>query len=65
MFRRFLNDKEIFKYRFRSDIFPSVNDRDFWDAFDNFSCIQEAQKELDYAWPPIKATDFMEYKKSK
>lgn len=64
MFKRFFDDKALYGYKFRSDIFPCIEDREFWENFNNESCISEAEKEIDYPWPPIKATDFMEYKKS-
>ncbi|MBO5222438.1 MAG: heparinase II/III family protein [Clostridia bacterium] len=64
MFNRFLKQHSFSEYKFRSDIFPPVENRDFWDAFQNEDCVKAAEKELGYAWPVIKATDFMEFKKS-
>ncbi|MBQ8850549.1 MAG: heparinase II/III family protein [Clostridia bacterium] len=64
MFNSFLSQHKFSDYSFSSDIFPTVNDRAFWDNFQNDTCVDEALRELDYAWPVIKATDFMEYKKS-
>ena len=64
MFNRFLKQHSFSEYKFRSDIFPTVEDRAFWDAFQNEDCVKEAEAELDYSWPVIKATDFMEFKKS-
>ena len=64
MFKEFLKDHNFSDYRFSSDIFPTVSDRDFWNGFQNEACVEEAERELDYTWPVIKATDFMEFKKS-
>lgn len=64
MFKTFLKNHSFSKYRFKSDIFPTVSDRNFWDAFPNDTCVNEAERELGYAWPIVKATDFMEFKKS-
>ena len=64
MFKTFLNQHSISDYNFRTDLLPTVEDRAFWDHFQNETCIEEAERELDYAWPIIKATDFMEFKKS-
>ncbi len=64
MFKNFLNTHDLYELRFRSDLFPSVEDRAFWDAFQNEECISLAETEADYAWPIIKATDFMEFVKS-
>lgn len=64
MFQRFLNSHDLSEYTFSADLFPTVADRAFWDAFQNDSCIELAEGEIDYAWPIVKATDFMEFKKS-
>ncbi len=64
MFKRFLEQHSFAEYKFRSDIYPTVDDRAFWEEFQNPDCIKEAEREIDFAWPTIKATDFMEFKKS-
>jgi hypothetical protein len=64
MFKKYLNEHSLDGYHFNSEIFPSVSDREFWENFQNDTCITEAEKEIEYNWPIIKATDFMEFKKS-
>ena len=64
MFKRFLKKCSLADYCFRSDIFPTVANRVFWDAFQNDNCIAEAESEMEYAWPTIRASAIMEYKKS-
>ena len=64
LFARFLSEHSFSEYKFRSDIFPSVEDRKFWDEFQNDNCVKLAEAEIDYDWPVIKATAFMEFKKS-
>lgn len=64
MLRAFLDTHDLSDYRFRRDIFPDVTDRAFWQAFPSETYVKEAEEAIDYAWPVIKATDFMEYKKS-
>lgn len=64
MFRRFLEQHDLHRIHFGSDIFPTVEDRDFWDAFEYESCVELAEQEINYTWPIIKATDFMEFGKS-
>lgn len=64
MFKRFLEETPDSEYHFRSDIFPTVSDRDFWLNFQNETCVSAAEAELAYTWPIIKATDFMEFLKS-
>lgn len=64
MFKKFLENHTLSEFHFRSDFFPTVENRDFWDNFQNNTCIFDAEKEMDYTWPIIKATDFMEFKKS-
>ena len=64
MLRSFLAKHKLKEYEFSADLFPTVEERAFWDAFPNRSCIADAEAAIDYAWPIIKATDFMEFKKS-
>ena len=64
MFRSFLKNHDLSEYSFSSELFPAVEDRIFWDNFQNDTCVSIAEAEMDYAWPIIKATDFMEFKKS-
>lgn len=64
MFLSFLKNHDLAEYNFSSDLFPTVEDRRFWDEFQNDTCVSTAEKEIEYSWPIIKATDFMEFKKS-
>lgn len=64
MFLSFLKKHDIAEYSFSSELFPTIDDRKFWDHFQNDNCIGIAEAEINYAWPIIKATDFMEFKKS-
>ena len=64
MFQEFLKQHSFSEYEFKSDVFPSVNDRAFWNAFANDECVHLAEAALDYGWPIIKATDFMAFKKN-
>jgi len=46
---------------------PTYRDRDFWDKIPeslNTEYIMEAEGKLDYEWPAIKATDYLEYIRS-
>ena len=62
MFKTFLETYSLSDYQFSNDIFPSVTNRPFWDAFPKAAVLSAAEAALDYQWEPIKATDFMEYK---
>ena len=64
MFQAFLRDHDLSDYSFSANLFPTVEDRAFWDAFQNEGCVELAAREINYAWPIVKATDFMEFKKS-
>ena len=64
MFKTFLSQHAISEYTFNTDFLPTVENREFWESFQNETCVEQAERELDYVWPIIKATDFMEYKKS-
>ncbi len=62
MFNRFFEKHTVGEYSFRSDLFPTVEDRAFWDAYQNEECVSLAAREINYAWPIVKATDFMAFK---
>ena len=64
MFQRFLEQHSFSEYDFRQDFLPSVEDRAFWESFGDESFIKLAGEALDYAWPVVRATDHMEFKKS-
>lgn len=64
MFKKFLAEHSVSEFNFRADLFPTVEDRAFWESFPNDTCVAEAEAALDYDWPVIKATDFMAYKQS-
>lgn len=61
MFNRFFEKHTLNEYSFRSDLFPTVEDRAFWEAYQE-DCVALAERELDYGWPVVKATDFMAFK---
>lgn len=64
MFNRFMSQHSFTEYKFQRDIFPTVENRAFWDKFPSEDYVNTAESELNYQWPIIKATDFMEFKKS-
>ncbi|MBE6554590.1 MAG: hypothetical protein E7666_09650 [Ruminococcaceae bacterium] len=64
MFTTFMKQHSFSEYDFTTPMFPTVEDRSFWEAFQNEDCVKLAEDALDYGWPTIKATDFMEFKKS-
>ena len=64
MFKKLLSDNRLKDISFRSDFFPTVADRDFWENYPGDNIVALAEAELGYCWPTIKATDFMEFRKS-
>ena len=64
MFRRFLKEHSFGEYDFAYRMFPDINNREYWDNYSSREIIEKAEKYLDYSWPPIKATAFMEFKRS-
>ena len=64
MLQDFLANRSLGDVRFHSDIFETVENRDFWELFPKTSVLSAAEAALDYSWEPIKATDFMEFKLS-
>lgn len=64
MFQKFLSEHSLDEYSFRDDLFPTVEDREFWENYPNDTCVAEAEAALDYRWPVVLATDFMAFKKN-
>ena len=64
MFTSFLKKHSFEEYDFGGKIYHDVSDREYWDNFAIPDVVKTAESYLDYGWPVIKATDFMEFKKS-
>lgn len=64
MFTSFLKDHSFSEYDFSHEFFPDICDREYWDNYSGADIIAAAEKYYDYAWPPIKASLFMEFKRS-
>lgn len=64
MFKSIIKNANLSALDFSGKMFPDVNDRAFWDDHCDETIIAEAEKHLEYGWPVIKATDYMEYKKT-
>ncbi|MBR5140528.1 MAG: hypothetical protein IKV16_05675, partial [Clostridia bacterium] len=64
MFKSFLKAHTLSEYDFGHRIFPDITDRDYWDNYSGADIIESAERYLDYGWPPIKASLFMEFKRS-
>ena len=64
MFKSIIKNTDLSSLDFSGQLFPDITDRAFWDAHYNTALVGEAEKYLDYDWPIIKATDYMEYKKT-
>lgn len=64
MLTNWLKNNNLEDYLFVFDLFPTCEDRAFWDNKKNPYIIEKANNNIDYCWPIIRATSFMEYKKS-
>ena len=64
MFKTIIKNTDLSTLDFSGRLFPDVNDRAFWDAHYDEVIIAEAEKHMEYDWPIIKATDYMEFKKT-
>ena len=64
MFNTFKSEHSFSEYKFDTQMFPDVSDRAFWERFSDRGYVEAAEKAIDYGWTVIKATDFMEFKKS-
>ena len=52
MFKNFIKNAKIYDYDFFGKIYPDSSDRAFWDSFPVNTLFPDAEKYLDYAWPP-------------
>ena len=64
MFKAFLKKHSFSEYDFSTVCYPDISNREYWDNYASKNLVAEAEKYLSYGWPPIKATLFMEFKKS-
>lgn len=61
MFNKWLKDNRIYGYDLTSPIFPTADDREFWDGRADERYIKEAEKYLSFEWPAIRAREHMAY----
>ena len=64
MFKTTIKNIDLASFDFSTPLFPDVHDRAFWDTKVDKTLIEKAESYLTYDWPIIKATDYMEYKKT-
>ncbi len=64
MFKTWLKNNDVSAFEYSKMMFPDATDRKFWDARFDADAIAIAERYLGFDWPIIKATDFMEFKKS-
>ncbi len=64
MFKKWLNDNKVSDFSFSTRQFPKADDRDFWGNTLNEDHVKHAEEYLGYAWPLIRASQYMEFQKS-
>lgn len=62
MFRDWLNNNKVEDFEFSAPLFPKASEREAWQHEAFLNNIQRAEEYLDYAWPSIKATDYIAFK---
>jgi len=60
MFRRWLENNSAKNFDLGTALYPTAANRDFWDGKYDIHYVTEAEKYLDYEWPLIRATQYME-----
>lgn len=64
MFRNWLKENKVEDFDYLGSLFPKACERSFWqDKYDD-KYIVNAEKFLDYSWPTIKASYYLEFYKS-
>lgn len=64
MFGRWLEGNSTGNFDLTVPLYPTASDREFWDERCDTYYVSEAEKYLGYEWPLIRATQYMEIKKS-
>ena len=63
-FHDWLREHDLSAYDFSGVAFPPASDRAFWDGKYDPEMIANGEQFLQYAWPLIKATDYMAFAKT-
>jgi len=63
MFQKWLNEHTFSDYTF-TRLFPKASDRAFWDSCLGQHLIADAERYLGYEWPLIRASHYIEFRKS-
>lgn len=61
MFRKWLKENNLSDYSYSGELFPTAENRDFWNGKRQEKYIKKAEKCLGYNWPLIKASDFIAF----
>ncbi len=64
LFNKWLKENNIADYDFSGKAFPTASNRDFWDSKFDEETIKNGEKFLNYEWPLIRATQYMEFVKN-
>ena len=64
LFNKWLKENNISGFDFSGKPFPPAADREFWDEKADPEIIENGEKFLNYRWPIIRATQYMEFVKS-
>ncbi len=64
VFNKWLKENNIADYDFYGKPFPPASDREFWNEKADPEIIKNGEKFLNYEWPIIRATQYMEFVKS-
>ena len=64
MFRQWLKTHRTDEFTYTGRLFPDVTDRAYWAARFDARCVEYGERFLGYAWPLIRATQFMEFTRS-
>lgn len=61
MFNKWLKDNRVMEFDLSCPLFPTADDRDFWDARADGRYIKDAEEYLGFEWPSIRAREHMAY----
>lgn len=64
MFTSWIKDNDITSFEYNFNLFPKIEDREFWDKRKNDYVKNRGNDFLNYNWPIIRASSFMEFSKS-
>lgn len=64
MFKAFLSSHLFSDFEITPDVYPDIDNREYWDNFDGERFLKAANESIDFSWPIVTASSIMAFKKT-